>query len=595
MVLFRPFLLITALALTHFAYANNQEKQYKDNVNWAQSAQQNITSKASGQLSIEDLCSDAQCVHQVNNPPQKSLDDSSIESQKVGEFYSNENAGAIQNNFDKGRPNVKNDPSFEFALIGQENAFEITHGISNKYVDCNSGTQCTIEHTNKTCKIPTNNTVKCYEKPYVTDTYYKTGSYSFDYNGFTPINHKLPEGVTEISYIEFPSFLTCQGLVCAPAINNGVKVTLNNTVVFSAGFSNTNVWAIPERDLCKSAGNGGWCFAQYPKFSKAINIPLSNNQITINIPNDIGLFRGKFTIHYIQKSNILEWKSDCNGLLPQCNNVSRICIEPSETRILNGVETYLDCWKYELSYLCDLDNTCGQLSECEEVAKNCSLNLKGICIEQEVTKKCSSQRCSTTNLVCGETSFCLDGDCYNPMPKHNTEFDKSAAALAGLNAAAKDLGDPPTMFRGKPMKCTDGVFGFADCCKNRGWGTDLGLAQCDEEEKALGQAKEKKLTIDLGSYCAERVLGKCIRRKKTYCVYDSKMARIIQEQGNKNQLNSNFGSAKDPVCNPITPEQLQSINFEHIDFSDFYEDMHTNMELPDMEEIKNRLQSAFED
>ncbi|MFS1931688.1 conjugal transfer protein TraN, partial [Vibrio cyclitrophicus] len=42
---------------------------------------------------------------------------------------------------------------------------------------------------------------------------------------------------------------------------------------------------------------------------------------------------------------------------------------------------------------------------------------------------------------------------------------------------------------------------------NGGWGTDVGLAQCNEEEKALGKAKDDKLTIYLGSYCAEKVLG----------------------------------------------------------------------------------------
>ncbi|HGF7522194.1 TPA: type-F conjugative transfer system mating-pair stabilization protein TraN [Vibrio cholerae] len=584
MALFRPFLLITALALTHFAYANNQEKQYKDNVNWAQSAQQNITSKASGQLSIEDLCSDAQCVHQANNPPQKSLDDSSIESQKVGEFYSNENAGAIQDNFDKGRPNVKNDPSFEFALIGQENAFEITHGISNKYVDCNSGTQCVIEYTPRSCNSPTNNLVPC-EKVPVASVVVADVSFS------CPSGHTLQGELCILQKddcryergkygISMPTGQgAAGGIKNTPFLWEGISYRTSNNEFWSGRYANVNGHLFKIGAKVRNPSVFQIC--------KFINIQIP---VIKECPAGYDLSGGNCI------RNEFSWKTECS-LINDCKNVvSEVCIEGKETRIINGVPTTLDCWKYQVNHKCDLADSCQSLpADCETTTRSCSLMQNGVCIEEELKKSCPKQSCSTTNLVCGETSFCLDGDCYNPMPKHNTEFDKSAAALAGLNAAAKDLGDPPTMFRGKPMKCTDGVFGFADCCKNRGWGTDLGLAQCDEEEKALGQAKEKKLTIDLGSYCAERVLGKCIRRKKTYCVYDSKMARIIQEQGNKNQLNSNFGSAKDPVCNPITPEQLQSINFEHIDFSDFYEDMHTNMELPDMEEIKNRLQSAFED
>ncbi|MFA0174610.1 type-F conjugative transfer system mating-pair stabilization protein TraN, partial [Vibrio lentus] len=126
--------IIILLLWIHGVQAANQEQQYNNNVSWAQSAQQNIPNKANGALTIEDLCADAQCVNQVNNPPQKSLNDAAIESQKTSEYYSNDKAGAIQESFDKGRPDIKNDPAFEFALLGQENAYDITHGISNEYV-----------------------------------------------------------------------------------------------------------------------------------------------------------------------------------------------------------------------------------------------------------------------------------------------------------------------------------------------------------------------------------------------------------------------------------------------------------------------------
>jgi conjugal transfer mating pair stabilization protein TraN len=163
-----------------------------------------------------------------------------------------------------------------------------------------------------------------------------------------------------------------------------------------------------------------------------------------------------------------------------------------------------------------------------------------------------------------------------------------------VSVAAEGLGDTPLIFSGKGMQCTDKAFGFADCCKDGGWGTGIGLDECSEEEEALGQAKEQGITIALGSYCASKVLGVCTRKKKGYCVYDSKLARIVQEQGVKGQLGISLGSAEYPLCEPITPEQLQKINFKHIDFTDFYEDMHDSTNLPSATEIQNRLQSAYE-
>ena len=585
-------LLIASLAIVNGAFAS-QGDHYYDNVDWVKSAQKNIPSTAKGKLDVGDYCAGQGCENDLRNPEQTQLNDGNMDSNARTHYQSNDKAQAVQTRFDKGRPDIKNDPAFEFALLGQENAYDITHGISNEYVDCDSGTQCIIENKPRSCKAPTNNIVACYETPYVSKQNIKTGSVSFHYSGFTPIRYSLPQGVTEVTGINFPGVLTCQGLRCLSSMNNGVRFRLNNIVIhtkpYTSGFNTTSA----ERNSCLSGGFRLLCLKKYSPFYQATGIGTSRN-ITIDILNDYGLFNGTFTIHYKARENVIKWQSSCSTLLPECRQTRRTCVEGAGTRVLNGVSTYLSCWKYKIDHQCDLTDSCASLpTDCTTTSSACSLMQNGVCVEKEFNKSCPEQTCSTTNLICGETSFCLDGDCYGEMPTQNSEFDESAAALAGLNAAGESLGNPPTMFTGKAMKCTDGFFGFADCCKDGGWGTDLGLAQCNEDEKALGQAKEKKLTISLGSYCASKVLGACTRKKKTYCVYDSKMARIIQEQGNKNQLGSNFGSAKKPICDPITPEQLQSINFEHIDFTDFYADMHADMDLPNTDEIKNRLESSL--
>ena len=71
------------------------------------------------------------------------------------------------------------------------------------------------------------------------------------------------------------------------------------------------------------------------------------------------------------------------------------------------------------------------------------------------------------------------------------------------------------------------------------------------------------------------------------------MARIIQEQG-RPQIGRGFGSAKKPDCSAITPEEMQQMDFSKIDFKDFYGDMQNNTNLPNMDEIKARIQSTYE-
>ncbi|ASC59627.1 IncF plasmid conjugative transfer protein TraN [Vibrio vulnificus] len=568
--------LLNAHAIASNLTIAEQEKQYQDNLGWAQNAQQGIPNKANGNLNIADYCDGAECVSQVNNPPQKELNDSTINTQKTADFYSNDTAGAMQENFDKGRPDVKSTPTYQYALLGQENAYEITHGISNTYVDCESGSQCIIERIPKQCHRPTNNNVPCTKVPVATVV---TGN----------VTYSCPAGWTR------------QGVNCVRTIeqcrydgNNMVSQRGGNSNCASGGTSYT--WngqrVLPSQGYRMGAlkSSTSWGSCQGTNWSRRYEIcgPVQQTiKATLSCSNGFTLSGGNCI------KNTMTWQTQCT-LMNSCTVTSQQCIEGRETRIINGIPTTLDCWKYQVNHQCDRPNTCSTLaSDCETTSSRCSLMQNGVCIEQELQKSCPEKNCSTTHLQCLDTTFCLDGDCYDGTPTQSQDFNESAAGLAAISEAAEGLGDPPLIFTGKGMQCTDKAFGVADCCKDGGWGTGIGLDKCNEEEEALGQAKEKGITIALGEYCANKVLGVCTRKKKGYCVYDSKLARIVQEQGVKGQLGISLGSAKDPLCEPITPEQLQQINFEHIDFSDFYEDMHDNTNLPSATEIQNRLQSAY--
>ena len=100
--------------------------------------------------------------------------------------------------------------------------------------------------------------------------------------------------------------------------------------------------------------------------------------------------------------------------------------------------------------------------------------------------------------------------------------------------------------------------------------------------------------MKVGSYCSKKVLGVCLQQKEGYCVFDSKLARIVQEQGRRDQLGISFGSGESPDCRGIKVAELQGIKFDHIDFSDFYDDLNSNIKLPDQDALNQRITSDIQ-
>ncbi len=98
------------------------------------------------------------------------------------------------------------------------------------------------------------------------------------------------------------------------------------------------------------------------------------------------------------------------------------------------------------------------------------------------------------------------------------------------------------------------------------------LIACDADEQELALKKGAGLCHRVGSWCDKKILGACVRRKEGYCCYNSKLARIIQQQG-KGQLGLGWGSPKNPNCGGLTPAQLTSLDFSLMNFSEFYADV----------------------
>lgn len=301
------------------------------------------------------------------------------------------------------------------------------------------------------------------------------------------------------------------------------------------------------------------------------------------------------------------WESTCGALEQQaqtgmCVQQSQTCVEPAETRRVDGIEVYRDCWRYDVSYRCATGETreepyCQELRErgCSQVNSTCVDTLPdGSCYEYQQTYRCpQGEAASQTVMDCGSQTFCLDGNCFDAGYEPNQDFALAASHLGGLEAAANDFDtDNMEVFKGQDLRCKKTVLGFSNCCKDSGWGLDLSLAQCSEQELLLGQKREAGQCHYVGSYCSNKSIFGCLARKNTYCCFNSKLGRIIQEQG-RAQLGIGWGSAKNPECRGFTPQELTSIDFANIDFTEFYADAFADADSADRPS-GNQMQQIIE-
>ena len=326
------------------------------------------------------------------------------------------------------------------------------------------------------------------------------------------------------------------------------------------------------------------------------------------------VFHGKdtlfVTLNYLVEENTLkpnvEWDSNCTTNTENAIELKAQCTQPGETRTFERegktFQIHQDCWEYSYHYLINesSDNECKKYEDnpnCTAAERECLLQENGSCIRHRVKYQCQ-KTVKTDGYVCGDKFFCSDGSCSDIENNVNSDFGHAVSQLATLAQAGKDIGlnaNNLRAFSGRPMYCRRSGFGFSDCCKDSGWGHKLGLAKCSSEENALGQAKEKKLVVYVGTFCSKKILKKCVRRKSSYCVFDNKLARIIQYQGRSGQLGIGFGGASSPDCRGMSVDELQKIDFNRMDYSDFYDELNERTNMPDKNQIMEHMKNSIVD
>ncbi|MCS6125038.1 type-F conjugative transfer system mating-pair stabilization protein TraN [Shewanella baltica] len=575
--------------------AANSEKDYRDNVQWAKdSIKQNQNKAGYTGFDVNSLCKDATCQQEVANPSESRYynNPSAMDSAKMQGMSTDGQAQAVTSGFNNGRPTIdENDPAYHTAVGYQNDAYNISHGISSKYHDCEKGLVCEVDSQPRSCTLPTNNPVQCYLTPFVKSTSTQHKEHTFRLSGLPPFSVELPNPDAIITDLRF----------------NGGFLSWGNPISVEISLNEVVIGTVPIKKEEGHCGQDGACPSSVNASLNASHYQGGAAPMSVNVGTIFGswgwpfyLSVTNFPITFITTENNVEigYNNSCGAVLPECQQVQSQCIEGKETRMINGISVTLDCWKEQTTYQCAFPNTCDAIADCSIQSTSCDTQLGGVCIKDKQQRLCDKQQCRDTGLICGADSFALSGDYYDPAATRSTDFNHAAAGLAAVSDAAGDVKDKANInensaiiFKGNIMECSDKALGISNCCQDSGWGNGIGLTSCTEEEKALGTAKEDKLTVSLGQYCAESVLGVCIRKKKAYCAFDSKLARIVQVEG-RAQLGKNFGSAKHPDCSAFSPNELQRIDMSSMDFSDFYEDMYDAIELPSTDEIQKRLQQS---
>ncbi|EGV6374637.1 type-F conjugative transfer system mating-pair stabilization protein TraN [Salmonella enterica] len=304
----------------------------------------------------------------------------------------------------------------------------------------------------------------------------------------------------------------------------------------------------------------------------------------------------------------VEWVESCpfnkaDGVLKGTE-----CSEPGGTKtgVMEGKPWSLTeaCWAYRDKYVTQsADNGSCQAyvdnPACTLATRQCAFySGEGTCLHEYATYSCESKT-SGKVMICGGDVFCLDGECDKAQSGKSNDFGEAVSQLAALAAAGKDVaalnGIDVRAFTGQAKFCKKAAAGYSNCCKDSGWGQDIGLAKCSSDEKALAKAKTNKLTVSVGEFCSKKVLGVCLEKKRSYCQFDSKLAQIVQQQGRNGQLHISFGSSKHPDCRGITVDELQQIKFDQLDLTNFYEDLMNNQKIPDSGALTEKVKEQIAD
>lgn len=278
-----------------------------------------------------------------------------------------------------------------------------------------------------------------------------------------------------------------------------------------------------------------------------------------------------------------------------------------ETRVIEGVAVTRSCWAWRRDYEClerVTGNDCGELDDnasCRFLREEC-LTDETPCQTTERLYECAlpPDGSAPAQYICDGDVYCIDGSCETIERKANDEFKDAVVALNAMNQARREFDAAALeLFSGTRNTCSSKVLGVLNCCKGKGFPLVPGISLlvslgCDREEVLLHERDAQGLCAYVGTYCSDKFLGVCLTKKKVYCCFESKLSRILQEQGRR-QLPKPWAKPKEETCQGFTLEEFARLDLSRMDFSEVYAEFTEAARLPDELETSVLIQQKIED
>ena len=340
-----------------------------------------------------------------------------------------------------------------------------------------------------------------------------------------------------------------------------------------------------------------------------VSPPLYSRQVTEttrikhgSMTTTYSMYRLPYSYRSLIKVPLFSWDNRCGALEAKvdegnCFYVSKVCTKGPETRVIGGISVPAECWEYTYTYSCSSpsQDDCGPLRGrgCVQVNSGCKTKVNDTCTVYTQTYQCKAPSRKLSSITGGQAPFCLDGNCRDQGYELNDELFQSLAQLNIVKELQGQLWNG-MIFTGDDNRCSKQPLSFKDCCgSGKGWGTSLNLTSCSSEEKNLGLKRQKKLCHYVGTYCAKKVLGQCVKKKSTFCCFKNKLFKILHEQG-RPQIGLGWGDPKAPLCRGFTIEELQRIDFSRIDFSEAFEDLLKSYQPNKLQNVNQTLKDRLE-
>jgi len=306
---------------------------------------------------------------------------------------------------------------------------------------------------------------------------------------------------------------------------------------------------------------------------------------------------------------------NCGGIESDanCSLQQTIITEGFATRNFNQQDVTRAWWAQERQYDCTntlYEDTCQPYDDapfCTPTGAQTCLNYApdGSCEYSEITYNCESD--TGFESSCEAINVCIGDNCVGAELEISEDYPEAASWLNFLDDISEGtLCDPlagtdpnlpvsvadcedgtfengntePEVFGGESMACF--MDAFANCCRNPG------SSYCGQEPKDLAVYRDAGTTHQLGQRCTSRFLGICLSWRREYCVYNSKLGRVFQEQVDM-ETGAQFQWRQPEECPALTMDQLETIDVNNMDLSEVFGDMMDDMSEPVQELVMDRI------